>query len=245
VSICKLLVTSHRWLLCFLVYVAALSHLRRVRGWLTWWRGRKRPWPISTHAPRIRTLGLSRTTKTSVRLVSLRAGIEPGTSTTRNRSANHSVSAFGVSLFHSEVFNNAVSAEFVIQRRMRWECDHEWWVVTISAIRLERLNKTTKTCNSTEIRTSYISPLNLQRYRDANLLIPFSIHHILHLQVFQLWATGWTTGVRFPAGARVFPLRHRVQIGSGTNPASYPMGTGGSLPGNKEAGAWSWPLTSI
>jgi len=28
-------------------------------------------------------------------------------------------------------------------------------------------------------------------------------------------------------------------------PASYPMGTRGSYPGGKAAGAWSWLLTSI
>jgi len=27
--------------------------------------------------------------------------------------------------------------------------------------------------------------------------------------------------------------------------ASYPMGSGGSFPGNKVNGTWSWPLTSI
>jgi hypothetical protein len=51
--------------------------------------------------------------------------------------------------------------------------------------------------------------------------------------------------VRFPAEAENFSLHHRVQNGSGAHPASYPMGTGGSLPGGKAAGAWSWPLTSI
>jgi hypothetical protein len=40
-------------------------------------------------------------------------------------------------------------------------------------------------------------------------------------------------------------LHHRVQNGSRAHPASYPMGTRGSLPGGKAAGAWSWPLTSI
>jgi hypothetical protein len=34
------------------------------------------------------------------------------------------------------------------------------------------------------------------------------------------------------------------QYGSGVHPASYPMGTGCSFPGDKAAGAWSWPLTS-
>jgi hypothetical protein len=45
------------------------------------------------------------------------------------------------------------------------------------------------------------------------------------------------TGVRFPAGAGNFSLHHRVQNGSGGHPTSYPMGTGGSFPGSKAAGA--------
>jgi len=40
-------------------------------------------------------------------------------------------------------------------------------------------------------------------------------------------------------------MNHRVQNRSGTHPASYPMGTRGSFPVSKAAGAWSWPLTSI
>jgi hypothetical protein len=51
--------------------------------------------------------------------------------------------------------------------------------------------------------------------------------------------------VRFPAVAGNFSLHHRVQNGSGSHPASYPMGTSGSFPGGKAARAWSWPLTSI
>jgi hypothetical protein len=42
--------------------------------------------------------------------------------------------------------------------------------------------------------------------------------------------------VRNPAEAGNFSLHHRVQNGSGAHPASYPMGTGGSLPGGKAAG---------
>jgi hypothetical protein len=43
---------------------------------------------------------------------------------------------------------------------------------------------------------------------------------------------GWDA---FPAGTVMdfFPLHHRFQIGSGANPASYPMGTGASCPGGK------------
>jgi hypothetical protein len=50
--------------------------------------------------------------------------------------------------------------------------------------------------------------------------------------------------VRFPAQAGNFSLHCHVQTGSGAHPAPYPMGTGSSFPGDKAAGAWSWPLTS-
>jgi hypothetical protein len=43
--------------------------------------------------------------------------------------------------------------------------------------------------------------------------------------------------VRFLAGAGNFSLHHRVQNVSGVHPASYPMGTRGSFPGVKAAGA--------
>jgi hypothetical protein len=39
------------------------------------------------------------------------------------------------------------------------------------------------------------------------------------------------------SGVGNFSLRHRVQNGSGSHPASYPMSTGGSFPGGKAAGA--------
>jgi len=40
-----------------------------------------------------------------------------------------------------------------------------------------------------------------------------------------------------PGSGRNFCLRHRVQTGLGAHPVSYPMGTGGFLPEDKEAGA--------
>jgi hypothetical protein len=43
--------------------------------------------------------------------------------------------------------------------------------------------------------------------------------------------------IRCPVGAGNFSLHHRVQNGSGAHPASYPMGTKGSFPGSKAAGA--------
>jgi hypothetical protein len=43
-------------------------------------------------------------------------------------------------------------------------------------------------------------------------------------------------GVRFPAGAGIIPPLHRVKTGTGSHPASYPMGTAGSFPKNKQRG---------
>jgi hypothetical protein len=43
--------------------------------------------------------------------------------------------------------------------------------------------------------------------------------------------------VRFPAAAGKFSLHHRVQNDSGAYQASYPVGTMGSFPGGKAAGA--------
>jgi hypothetical protein len=43
-------------------------------------------------------------------------------------------------------------------------------------------------------------------------------------------------GVRIPAGAGNFSLRHRVQTGSGAHPASYPIGTGDPSLGVKRLG---------
>jgi len=43
----------------------------------------------------------------------------------------------------------------------------------------------------------------------------------------------------------MFSLHHRVQSGPGAEPATYPVGSGGSYTGCKAVGAWSWSLTSI
>jgi hypothetical protein len=46
----------------------------------------------------------------------------------------------------------------------------------------------------------------------------------------------WGSRVRFPAGAGNSSLHHRVQNGSGSHPASYPMGIRGFFPGGKATG---------
>jgi hypothetical protein len=45
-------------------------------------------------------------------------------------------------------------------------------------------------------------------------------------QSVQRHATGWTTGIRFPAGATYFPLPHSVQTGSEVHQNSSTTGTG-------------------
>jgi len=52
-------------------------------------------------------------------------------------------------------------------------------------------------------------------------------------------------GFDSPAGFGKFFLHNRVQNGFGAHLGSYPMGTRGSFPGSKAAGAWSWPITSV
>jgi hypothetical protein len=45
----------------------------------------------------------------------------------------------------------------------------------------------------------------------------------------------WAIGVRSPAGAKDFSSGLSVQTGSGAQPASCPVGTGGPFPGGKSA----------
>jgi hypothetical protein len=47
----------------------------------------------------------------------------------------------------------------------------------------------------------------------------------------------WGSRVQFLAGAGNFSLHHCIQNVSGAHPALYPMGTRGSFPGGKSAGA--------
>jgi hypothetical protein len=76
--------------------------------------------------------------------------------------------------------------------------------------------------------------------RPATVMIRYYYYHRYGLKA------GWQRNRGSIPGRRMrFSLLHSVQTGTGTQPASYPMGTGGSFPGGKVAGAWSWPLTFI
>jgi hypothetical protein len=67
----------------------------------------------------------------------------------------------------------------------------------------------------------------------------------LKLSRYSDWLRAGRWRVWFSAGADNFSFRHQVQTGSGVHPANCSMGTGGSFPGRKAAGTWSWQLTSI
>jgi hypothetical protein len=118
--------------------------------------------------------------------------------------------------------------------------------------------------NSTNYKSPhYVLYSNLLTRSTVTSLYQFKVHSCpLH---FYIWQKGVTLalvwmittiatdyglddrmiGIRLPGGTGNFSLRHRVQTGSEAHPASYPMGTWGSFPGGKTAGAWRWPLTSI
>jgi hypothetical protein len=85
--------------------------------------------------------------------------------------------------------------------------------------------------------------LDLVVVLDFIILIIFSNEYIHEALGYGLNDRG--SRARFPVGAGKFSLHHRVQNGSGSHPACYPMDTRGCLPGSKAAGARSWPLNSI
>jgi len=63
-------------------------------------------------------------------------------------------------------------------------------------------------------------------------------HHLLILSIALGYRLDdWGSKVQFPEGAGNFSLHYHVQNGSGAHPASYPMVTRGSFPGDKAAGA--------
>jgi hypothetical protein len=90
-----------------------------------------------------------------------------------------------------------------------------------------------------------VSLLSVQLLKSCNLIVvegPSDWHKFLSVgaRIAQwysagLWA-GWS-GVPIPAGAGNFSVHHCAQTGSGDHPASYPMGSRGSFPASKTAGA--------
>jgi hypothetical protein len=130
-----------------------------------------------------------------------------------------------------------------------WRILHSAWVFSEARNAVRSLGRSVTTCgNSNFFFFSTESP----HFRGS-----FSKWHLLRIWLQdkvkvkaqgKLYLYGLDdrgSRVRFPAGAGNFSLHRRVQNGSEAHPASYPVGTRGSFPGGKAAGAWSWPLTSI
>jgi hypothetical protein len=74
---------------------------------------------------------------------------------------------------------------------------------------------------------------------DIKLIHLFTLNLSWIAQSVYLWVTGWTIGVLGFDSRRALVIffHHRIQNGSGANPASYPMGIRGSFLGGKAAGA--------
>jgi hypothetical protein len=71
--------------------------------------------------------------------------------------------------------------------------------------------------------------LHHDRYDDDNTRVVVVMMMIIIIII--IIPNGWPTAVQD------FSLFHSVQTGSGAHPASYPMGSAGSFPGHKAAGA--------
>jgi hypothetical protein len=92
----------------------------------------------------------------------------------------------------------------------------------------------------------------LKRTSVSSTVMPECTDPSLPLMVHKLGQCSWAT--RLWAGqsriwitvrVMVLPLRQTIQMGSGDHPVSYSAGIGSSLPRDKVAGAWGWPLMSI
>jgi hypothetical protein len=121
-------------------------------------------------------------------------------------------------------------------------CWDSWGGGSVICRRLFTRDKTNKTLTKIRVSNWILNswPQCLGRVRSYT----FSPHGYMSRDSSVVIALGYGlddrgSGVRFPAGVGNFSLHHWVQNGSGPHPASYPVGTRGSFPGGKAAGAWS------
>jgi hypothetical protein len=102
----------------------------------------------------------------------------------------------------------------------------------------------------TAVKTSYQA---FSKNVCFNYWYPIGFYSVLsmmclsYLYLCHIWR--WSDLMKYKCGrpgsipGRDFFLRHCIQTDSGVHPASYTLGTGGSFPGGKAVGAWSY--TSI
>jgi hypothetical protein len=78
----------------------------------------------------------------------------------------------------------------------------------------------------------------LIKHRSNFTFLIFPVHSVCQAGMAQWCSAGlddWGGGIQIPVGAGNFSPHHHIQTGSGTHPASYPMGTKGSFPGGEVA----------
>jgi hypothetical protein len=103
-------------------------------------------------------------------------------------------------------------------------------VISKNVLKVVKLNKVYNFC-------FYLTLCLL--YKPSNYVVILFSFATSRLRAGRLGFQGSSSG-----GSWEFSL-HRVQKGSETHSASYPMGNGSSFPGGKATGTWNWPLTSI
>jgi hypothetical protein len=136
-------------------------------------------------------------------------------------------------------------------------CFEETYCLHLHGRRVSRASKQSK--NVLVACTAYSSTPKLEAVRSSETSVNFYLtirchipEGILQLEqcrvvcvILRKYISRYSDGLWTGRPGQDFSLRHSVQTDSRANPASYPMGTGGSFPWGKTAGEWSWPLTSI
>jgi hypothetical protein len=87
-----------------------------------------------------------------------------------------------------------------------------------------------------------VSEANHDSHEDNQSLVQIRTHEVRYninniICQYTDWVVYLATGVQFPVGARGGIFFYRLQNSSGAHPASYLVGTRGSFPGVKVAGA--------
>jgi hypothetical protein len=102
------------------------------------------------------------------------------------------------------------------------------WIILPS---LNRMHETPVTINMPIMRAKYNLAIPNEYCSNRYNILVYRNKFLALWYISGLRAGWW--GVRVPVGTGNFSLHHRVQTGSGVRPASYPMGTRGSLPGGE------------
>jgi hypothetical protein len=101
----------------------------------------------------------------------------------------------------------------------------ETWKISLIMVLLHNLGLEIELCRTCGL---YI------QNKETKLKLRFINYEEVVFETFR--SLGKFTSITFPVRAGNFSPHHCIQTGSGSHPASYPMGISGSFPGGKAAG---------